>query len=200
MNLILTSERLLLRPLSETDFDVAIDIFTDPAVVKYIGKTHTRDEVIQGMPTYTKRCAGGCIGIWCVIDRSTGEKLGSALLLPLPIDEEDTDWNLVAGDELPDANVEIGYLLKRSAWGKGYATEACTRLLKFAFEESPLMEIVAVTHPENAASQNVLRKSGLLEEGMRRAYAGQCPAFRLSRRQWSANSRKDSRPNLRTAP
>jgi len=118
----------------------------------------------------------------------------------LPIDEEDTDWNLVAGDEMPDADVEIGYLLKRSAWGNGYATEACTRLLKFAFEESPLTEIVAVTHPENAASQNVLRKSGLLEEGMRRAYAGQCPAFRLSRRQWSANSRKDSRPNLRTAP
>lgn len=184
MLLVLGSERLILRPLTETDLDVAIEMFTDPAVMQYVGKTYTKDQVVREHPTAIRRCAGGCIGIWCVIGRSTREKLGTALLLPLPIEETDTNWDLVVGDELPDCEIEIGYLLKKSAWGKGYATEACRRLLKFAFEETPLDEVVAVTDPQNTASQNVLRKSGLIEEGTRRAYASQCPGFRLTRRQW----------------
>ena len=94
---------------------------------------------------------------------------------------------------MPDCEVEVGYILKRSAWGKGYATESCRRLLKFAFEETPLEEIVAVTDPENTASQKVLRKSGLIEEGIRRAYATQCPGFRITRQQWFSQNRRGSR-------
>ena len=73
-------------------------------------------------------------------------------------------------------------------WGKGYATEACKRLLRFAFEETPLKEVVATIDPENTASQRVLEKSGLIYEGMRRAYAVQCPGFRLTREQWLENN------------
>lgn len=190
MNLVLKSRRLLLRPLAETDLDVGMSILTDPAVMKYVGKPYTRERVVKELPTAMKRCAGGCIGIWCVIDRSTEEKLGTAILLPMPIEEEDTDWDLVVGDDLPDCEIEIGYLFKPSAWGRGYATEACRRLLKFAFEDSPLEEVVAVTDPDNTASQNVLRKSGLTEEGPRRAYASLCPGFRMTRRQWQEQNRK----------
>jgi ribosomal-protein-alanine N-acetyltransferase len=119
-----------------------------------------------------------------VIDRSTAEKLGTAVLLPLPIEEKDTNWDLVVGDDLPDCDIEIGYILKRSAWGKGYATEVTKRLLKFAFEETPLEEIVAVTDPEHTASRSVLEKCGLSYEGLRRAYAQQCSAYRITRRPW----------------
>ncbi len=184
MKLDLMTERLLLRPLAETDLDVGLETLTDPVVMKYIGKTFTTDQVAEELPTAMKRCAGGCIGIWCVIDRSTKEKLGTAELLPLPIEEEDTNWDLVAGDDLPDREIEIGYLLKRSAWGEGYATEAAKRLLKFAFEETPLEEIVATIDAENTASQRVLEKCGLVYEGMRRAYAVQCPGFRITRQRW----------------
>jgi len=183
MDLILKSERLLLRPLMETDLDVEIEIGTDPGVMKYIVEPKTEDQIAQEMPNYVRRCAGGCIGIWCVTDRSTEEKFGTAILLPLPIDEDYRNWDLVAGDELPDCEIEIGYILKKSAWGNGYATETCRRLLKFAFQEAPLNEIVAVTDPKNIASQNVLRKSGLAEEGMRRAYAKQHPGYRITRQQ-----------------
>ena len=192
MNLEFKSERLLLRPLAETDVDVVIEIGTDPEVMKYIHEPQTEDQVAQEMPNYIKRCAGGCIGIWCVTDRSTKEKFGTADLLPLPIDEDDTNWDLMAGDELPDCEIEIGYILIKSAWGKGYATEACNRLLKFAFEETPLTEVVAVTDPENTASQKVLKKCGLAFEGMRRAYAAQCPGFRITRRQWSEQNQRAS--------
>lgn len=184
MELVLESERLVLRPLAESDLDVSIEILTDPEVMKYVFETQTEDKVRRDMPLAMRRCAGGCIGIWCVIEHATEEKLGTGILLPMPIDENDTDWDLVVGDEVPDCEIEVGYILKQSAWGKGFATEICNRLLKFAFEDSPLEEIVAVTDPENVASKNVLRKCGLAFEGMHRAYAEQCPGFRINRQQW----------------
>jgi len=187
MKLDLETARLRLRPLTEGDVDLGLDLLTDPAVTKYAGRTYTRDEVAEQMPTVVRRCAGGAIGIWCVTDRATGEKLGTAILLPLPVDEDDTNWDLVRGEQMPDAEIEIGYMFKPSAWGKGYATEACARLLRFAFEETTLDEVVAVTAPENAASQNVLRKCGLVHEGTRKAYAYPCPGFRITRKAWLAN-------------
>ena len=185
MILTFESERLLFRPLANTDLDISVALFGDPDVMKYVdGRTYTEEEVAEDLPIATRRCAGGCIGVWCLIDRATQEKLGTSILLPLPIDEDDTNWNLVVGGELPDAEIEIGYILRKSAWGKGFATEACRRLLKFAFEETPLEEVVATIDEDNTASRKVLEKSGLIYEGMRRAYATQCPGFRITRAQW----------------
>jgi ribosomal-protein-alanine N-acetyltransferase len=192
MKLDFKSERLLLRPLADFDLDVAYAILTDPEVMKFVGQTYTKDQVIAELPSALKRGGGGCIGIWCVIEQSTNEKLGTALLLPLPVEEEDTNWDLVGGTELPDCEVEIGYILRQSAWGKGYATEAARRLLKFAFEDSPLEDIVAITDPENTASQRVLEKCGFVYEGLRRAYAAQCPGFRITRRHWLQENRETS--------
>lgn len=190
MELVLKSERLLLRPLVESDLDLSLDLLTDPAVMKYAGKARSREQVVRQMAASVKRCAGGAIGIWCVTDRPSGEKLGTAVLLPLPIETEDANWDLLAGEDLPEGDIEIGYLLKKSAWGRGYATEACKRLLRFAFEETALPEVVAVTDPDNAASQNVLRKCGLRGEGLRRAYGEQIPGFRITRAQWRDGARQ----------
>lgn len=184
MRLVLESERLLLRPLVETDVDVEIEMGRDPDVMRYAGAVESADEIARNMRKYVRRCAGGRIGVWCVTDRSTGEKLGSAIFLPLPVDVDDTDWDLVTGDEFPDGEIEVGYMLKRSAWGRGYATEAARRLLRFAFEETPLEDVVATTHPEHRASRRVLEKCGLIYEGMRRAYATECCGFRMTRQQW----------------
>jgi len=184
MDLNLKTKRLMLRPHRETDLDVEIEMGTDPEVMKFVGDVETEDQIAHDMPKYIRRCAGGCIGIWSVIERSTEEKLGTAILLPLPIEEDDTNWDLVFGDELPGCEIEIGFMLKRSAWGKGYATEATKRLLRFAFEETPIEELVATIDPENTASRRVLEKCGLAYEGMRRAYAVVCPGFRITRQQW----------------
>lgn len=173
----------------ETDLEWAIAIFTNPQVTRYIGGPQTRERVTREWRNGIKRCARGCIGKWCVIEQSTNDKIGTALLLPLAVEEKDTDWDLLVGDDLPHGEIEIGYILKQSAWGKGYATEACKRLLRLAFEQTQLDEVVAVTHPENAASQHVLRKSGLIDEGLRRAFAMHRQGFRITRRQWSENQK-----------
>jgi len=189
----LVSDRLLLQPLIEDDFDLVLEMFTDPEVMKLNGGVVSEKALAEEMKLYVKRGAGGRIGVWCLLQGETGEKLGSAALLPLPIETDDTDWALVQENSYPDAEIEVGYFLKRSAWTNGYATECCRRLIRFGFEETELGEIVAVTDSRNAVSQRVLRKSGLRDDGSRRAYAEECPAFRISRKQW-LDSQTDRSP------
>jgi len=184
IDLELETDRLLLRPLAEDDWEMVLQLFTDPDVMKYIADIGDEETLAAEMKAAVKRGAGGRLGIWCVLRRETGEKLGTSVLLPLPIEEQDTDWSLLREDGYPDADIEVGYILKRSAWGNGYATEACRRLVRFAFEETELDEIVAVTDPRNSVSKKVLRKCGLRDEGSRRAYADECSAFCISRQQW----------------
>lgn len=184
MKLILDGPRLRLRPIEQADLALGIELFTDPRVTKYAGGVQTEEQLTAEMPLYLRRGGGGCIGVWCVMLRETQEQLGTAALIPLPIDKDDTDWDLVDGPNLPDAEIEIGYFLKPAAWGKGFASEAARTLLDFAFRETPLQEIVAVTEPENTASQNVLRKAGFEDSGTRRAYAMELPGFRITRERW----------------
>lgn len=184
VNLELETDRLFLRPLTSDDWEMVLETFTDPEVMKFVADIGSEEALAEMMTSAVRRGAGGRIGVWCVLRRETGEKLGTAAILPLPIEEDDTDWSLLQEDRYPDAEIEVGYILKRSAWGNGYATEICRRLVQFAFEATELGEIVAVTDPRNAASRVVLGKCGFRDEGLRRAYADECSAFRMSRQQW----------------
>ena len=184
MNLVLHSERLTLAPFSAADVDLAIETFTDPEVCKYAGGVMEEHEIRRFMANWTKRGGNGCIGIWCISDRSSGEKFGSAALLPMPVEEQDTDYSLVMPGQIPDADIEIGYFLKRSAWGKGYATEACKRLIRLAFEASHLTEVVATFDVGNIASRNVLKKAGFVDRGMTRCYGKDGLNYRITRDEW----------------
>lgn len=181
------SERLSYRPLSEEDVDLAIELWTDPEVTKYVGGPYPEESLINEQSIYTRRCCNGCIGIWVLTNKRSGERIGTAILLPMPVEIDDTDWDLVVGDDIPEGEIEVGYIFKKSAWGKGYATEACKRLIQFAFEDSPLTEIVASTDHDNLASQNVLLKSGMRSVGLIYSYAEMCPGFRITKEQWLEN-------------
>ena len=64
---------------------------------------------------------------------------------------------------LPETGeIEVGYLLSKSSWGSGLATEGARAALEFGFETLDLEEIIGLVHPENIASQRVLEKSGLV--------------------------------------
>jgi RimJ/RimL family protein N-acetyltransferase len=65
------------------------------------------------------------------------------------------------GGRATKREVEVDFLLGKSYWGKGYATEAGEAALNFAFEKLGLDEIVGIVHPENKASRRVLEKLGL---------------------------------------
>lgn len=184
MELVLTSDRLRLTPLLADDIDLAIEMFTDPQVVKYLGGPMSVAEIHAEMPTWLRRGGDGCIGIWCVSDIGTGEKYGSTALLPMPVEEDDTDWSLVVPGEMPAGDIEVGYFLKRAAWGKGIATEVCRRMLEFAFEETVLQEVVATVDSGNSGSRRVLDKCGFTHFGPMRAYGEDNPGYRITREQW----------------
>ncbi len=184
MKLEMHSQRLTLSPYTPEDLDLSIELFTDPQVVKYAGGVMSRIEIERNMPKWTRRGADGYIGIWTISDRTTGEKYGSAALLPMPIADKETDYDLVIPGNIPNADIEIGYFLKRSAWRHGYATEACRRLLRFAFKQTPLAEVVATFHQENLASRKVLEKAGFTERGTRLCYGKVGLDFRIARNEW----------------
>ena len=186
MELELLTERLRITPYAADDVDFAIEMWTDPAVVEYICEVLTEEVVRQDMPNVIKRGGNGGIGLWCVADRRTGEKLGESYLWPLPVDEDDTDFSLIVMGQMPDAEIEIGYFLKPSAWGRGYATEICKRMLQFAFQDVALDEVVASVDEGNVASKKVLEKCGLLSSGQTRCYGKDSPIYRISRDQWNA--------------
>ena len=121
MSLVFESERLVFRPLVDGDLDLLIEQWTDSDVARFVGgRIYTEQELARDMPKVTRRCAGGCIGNWCLVEKSTGGKIGTINLLPMPVDLADTDWELVDGDALPEGDIELGYILKKSAWGNGY--------------------------------------------------------------------------------
>jgi len=184
MNLVLYSKRLVLAPFDASDVDIAIEMFTDPDVLRFVGGVLKEHQIHAEMSDWTKRGGNGCIGIWCISDRNSDEKLGSVALLPMPIDKDDTDFSIVLPGQMPVGDVEIGFFLKRSAWGRGYATEACQRLVRMAFQESPLTEVVATFEAGNVASRNVLEKSGFVDHGTRRCYGKDGPDYRITRQEW----------------
>ena len=180
MDLQLTTKRLALRPLLMSDVGLVIEMFTDHQIMKYAGGPISEEKINAEMTLYIRRGGKGCVGVWCICDRASGEALGSMALLPLPIDQDDTDWEQVLENQLPNGEIEIGYFLKRAAWGKGFATEAGERLLRFAFEDTSLKEVVAVIESENKSSRRVLEKIGFVSTGTRRAYGEKLPGFSIT--------------------
>ncbi len=83
-------------------------------------------------------------GIWGILVKGQKEINGWAGLQYLPETSE----------------TEVGYLIDKPFWGKGYATEAARASLEFGFKWFNFPEIIALVHPENTASLRVAEKCG----------------------------------------
>lgn len=170
------TERLILRPRTMADLDACVALDMDPEVVKYIRPTPPEDEHRAFLAERLQMTHPEHLGFWCVFEKdvvqATDAFIGWVLLVPL------------AGT---GPEIEIGYRFVRRVWGKGYATEAAAVVLDHGFQTARLEEICAVTHPDNAASQNVLKKLGLNAMGERDAYGMSLPYFLLKRQEWLAH-------------
>jgi RimJ/RimL family protein N-acetyltransferase len=167
----LHSERLELRRFSGADLGPLLVAFGDPQVMRFIGaerKPLTGDGVKVLMRTADGHWADHGFGLLAVVDRSTGRVVGEAGL------------QLLEGG--PD--VELGYTLSRAAWGRGYATEAASAVLRWAFVGLGLERVVAVADPANAASLRVLDKIGMRRLGRRDCYGALMTECALSMSEW----------------
>ncbi len=89
---------------------------------------------------------------------------------------------------------DIGWRLKKSAWGKGYATEGAKRCLEFAFETLKLEQIISICPLKNVHSERVMKNSGMEKQVVFKHPQLQafpelemCSCYQLSRNQWLKN-------------
>lgn len=151
METFLETERLVLRRFTPADLDHLVELESDPEVMRYLtgGKPTppavVRDRILPKILAYYDRHPG--LGWWAAVSRTTGEFLG---------------WfALTVDDGAPPSDVELGYRLRRPAWGKGYATEGSRTLIHKAFSELGAERVYAETMAVNTASRRVMEKAGL---------------------------------------
>ena len=155
---ILKTERLTLRHLEPGDLHALHRLYSDPQIRKYFPEgtltlDETRDELewfLRGHPDRPE------LGLWGVIDLRTGTFLGRCGLLPWTIDGK--------------PEVELAYLIDRSRWGEGLATEAARGIVQYARDQLGLKRLLCLIMPGNAASAAVAVKSGMAFE---REYTGE---------------------------
>ena len=156
MRLFLETERLVLRRFTESDVDNLHALDGDPEVMRFINggrpaaREAIRDETLPRFLRAYERFEG--FGVWAAIEKSTGEFVGWFEFYPR---EEEGEV------EVDPEEVELGYRLRRSAWGKGYATEGSRALIRKGFTELGVRRVVAETMAVNAASRRVMEKAGL---------------------------------------
>ena len=143
----LTTRRLILRPFTPAD-DVRLhQITNEPDILQYFPRTDPPD--MQRVRALIARQLFQYeiynLGWWAVVPRGKNDFIGWNGLQFIPETEE----------------VEVGYLISKQFWGRGFATEGAKAALEYGFRTLGLSQIIGLTHPENTASQNVLKKCGM---------------------------------------
>jgi RimJ/RimL family protein N-acetyltransferase len=152
MTIILETSRLILRRLVIDDLDGLFALYRDPEIRRYFPEgvldyEDTKEELewfLDGHPEHPE------LGLWATIHKETEKFIGRCGLLPWEIDGK--------------LEVEIAYLLDKSFWGQGLATEAANGILHYGFETLKLSRLICLIDPENIASQKVAQQIGMTLE------------------------------------
>ncbi len=145
----IVTARLILRPRGMQDFDACLAMNSDPVVMAFVGgmpddPVAYREELARRM----EETHPPGLGYWSVFARAEPDRL--------------IGWvSLVPCDDAPGSDIEIGWRIVPSDWGKGYAPEAAAALLRHAFVTVGLDRVIATVHPENIQSFRVAEKAGL---------------------------------------
>ncbi|MGW5676105.1 GNAT family N-acetyltransferase [Streptomyces sp. NPDC003860] len=162
MPVLLETARLALRPFTADDADRLFELDGDPAVMRYLsgGEPTSRETVrtrVLPRVLHDHPCTG-TRGYWAAEEKETGAFVGWFEFRPV-------------ADDIA-AVVELGYRLKASAWGQGYATEGARALVDKGFAELGVSLVTANTMAVNTRSRRVMEKAGLT---LLRSYAGDWP-------------------------
>ena len=146
----LTTERLTLRMLHESDFEEYYEVHRDPEVTRYTTRTQlSRMDAWRHLAMIAGHWHLRGFGMWGVFETETSRFVGRVGF------HEPDGW--------PD--FELGWTLGRAAWGKGYATEAARRCLRYAFEEMGRDHLISLIDPANTPSIRVAERIGETLQG-----------------------------------
>ena len=163
MNLILKTDRLLLRELKLSDVEAFFAMDNNPNVHNYLWNKPVQkiEEIIEIIQSVRQQYVDNGIGRFAMISKETNEFIGWAGL----------KYNTEAVNHKVNF-YDIGYRLDEKFWGKGYASEAAVAWLNYSFETMKIKTMEAAAHTDNIASNRILQKIGMqctghyLEDGV----------------------------------
>jgi RimJ/RimL family protein N-acetyltransferase len=143
----LETQRLGFRIWTTDDLDLAIGLWGDYEVTKlFDGRGPLfRDQIQHRLLAEIATQAYYGIQYWPMFHKKTGEHVGCAGLRPY---------------DLPENVLEIGFHIRSKFWRQGYAFEAATEIVNYAFKIKQVSELFAGHNPKNSASRNLLVKLG----------------------------------------
>lgn len=171
----LQTERLTLRMLRESDLDDYAEMCGDAEVMRYLGdgKPMDRGMAWRNLAMMLGHWSLRGYGQWAAAERSSGVLVGRIGF-----------WH---PDGWPD--FEIGWTLRRSFWGQGYATEGAREVLKLAFTQMERPYIISLIRPENLASIRVAERLGERLVGTIELLGSPALMYRITREEWEQEPR-----------
>jgi RimJ/RimL family protein N-acetyltransferase len=151
MQVFCETPRLVLRQFTMADVDNLVSLDADPDVMHFVtggiptAREEIGQEILPGFLSYYEQFEG--YGFWAAIEKPGGEFVGWFHFRPR---------EGAGADE-----AELGYRLRKSAWGRGYATEGSRALIRKGFTEFGVRRVVAETMAVHLASRRVMEKAGL---------------------------------------
>jgi ribosomal-protein-alanine N-acetyltransferase len=146
----LVTERLLLRPLRESDLAALAAIYADPAVMRFLGGPRSLEATRTRLGWIIAAHREQGFGLWATTLRADGTLVGRC--------------GLIVQDVEGQIEHEIAYLLGSQWWGRGYATEAAAAIRDHARGTLGLDRLISLIDPENVASQAVALRIGMHHE------------------------------------
>ena len=166
----LETTRLTLRMLRESDLEAYAEMVADPEVMRFIGdgKPLSRPFAWRNLAMMIGHWQLRGYGLWAVEERSSGQLVGRIGF-----------WN-------PEGwpGFELGWMLRRQSWGRGYATEGARAALDFAFRNLKQPAVISLILPGNAASIRVAQRLGERLEGRVDMMGQSALHYRITRAQW----------------
>ena len=148
-----TSERLGFRNWREEDLEEFAQLNSDEAVMEHFPKTLSEKEVEELITRLKNHFVENGFTYYATEVLATKEFIG---MIGLAFQKYETHFTPA---------IDIGWRLKREAWGKGYATEGAKRCLEHGFNDLELDKIIAVCTVKNKKSENVMKKIGMIKKG-----------------------------------
>lgn len=171
------TERLILRPTALSDFPRWAEMMADQETARYLGGAQPRPVAWRGMISMAGAWALTGVAMFSVLDRETGQWLGRI------------------GPWQPEGwpGPEVGWSLHPDAQGKGYALEAATATMDYAFDILGWTEVIHTIDPDNRASCILAERLGSHNQGRTRLPEPYQDAvvdrWGQSREQWAARAR-----------
>jgi RimJ/RimL family protein N-acetyltransferase len=146
---VLTTERLILRPLGGEDLEPWVAFHADPVTMRFLGGPRSRSEAWRGLCTMAGAWAINGFSMFSVIERGSGRWVGR--VGPW----QPADW----------PGTEVGWGVRSEFAGKGYAHEAAVAAMDYAVEVLGWSDVIHTIDPENVRSTALAERLGSLNRG-----------------------------------